>query len=59
MLSARISYGGWQKHDVLILDNPRVAHGRLPFIGNRVIGVLMTQPAHFTVADAQWTVDVC
>ncbi|MEM9217298.1 MAG: TauD/TfdA family dioxygenase [Cyanobacteria bacterium P01_F01_bin.150] len=56
MLVARIRYGGWQKHDVLILDNPRVAHGRLPFIGNRVIGVLMTQPTSFTLADKQWQV---
>lgn len=56
LLSARISYGGWQKHDVLILDNPRVAHGRLPFIGNRVIGVLMTQPAYFALVNDQWQV---
>lgn len=56
MLSARIRYGGWQKHDVLILDNPRVAHGRLPFMGNRVIGVLMTQPAHFVLTNGQWQV---
>lgn len=59
MLSARISYGGWQKHDVLILDNLRVAHGRLPFIGNRVIGVLMTQPAYFALNDNQWQVVAC
>jgi len=58
LLLARIRYHGWQKHDVLVIDNLRIAHGRLPFIGKRVIGALMAQPAHFVLADDQWTVEM-
>lgn len=58
LLSTRISYGGWQKHDVLILDNPRIAHGRLPFIGSRVIGVFMNQPIHFDCNSGAWEVSL-
>lgn len=62
MLSARISYGGWQQHDILILDNPRMAHGRLPFIGRRQIGVLMAQSLSFsstkTKAGQRWCVNL-
>jgi len=58
LLSARIFYNNWQTHDVMILDNPRVAHGRLPFIGERVTGALMAQPAQFTQVDGQWTVEL-
>ena len=56
LLSARIFYNNWQEHDMLILDNLRIAHGRLPFIGERVIGALMAQPAQFTHSDGHWTV---
>lgn len=58
LLSARIFYNNWQKHDVMILDNPRIAHGRLPFIGERVIGALMAQPAQFTRSNGHWAVEL-
>jgi alpha-ketoglutarate-dependent taurine dioxygenase len=58
LLSARILYKNWQKHDVMILDNPRIAHGRLPFIGERVIGALVAQPAQFTASNGHWTVEL-
>jgi len=27
----------WKKGDIIILDNQRVSHGRLPFTGNRKV----------------------
>ncbi len=57
LLAARIRYNQWREHDVIILDNPRIAHGRLPFKGERVIGALMAQPAQFVKQDGQWTVE--
>ena len=57
ILLSRIRYGGWQSNDVLILDNIRIAHGRQPFIGKRLIGVLMAQPTRFTDEDGQWALD--
>ncbi|MBD2607032.1 TauD/TfdA family dioxygenase [Scytonema hofmannii FACHB-248] len=56
ILSARINYGGWQKNDVLIIDNLRIAHGRLPFLGQRSIGVLMAEPARFVAEKGNWAV---
>lgn len=58
ILKARIRYDGWQKHDVLIVDNPRVAHGRLPYSGERLMGGLMAQPARFIQDRGQWQVEV-
>ncbi|EAY30233.1 hypothetical protein M23134_08055 [Microscilla marina ATCC 23134] len=58
LLLARISYNNWQKHDVLFLDNLRVAHGRLPFTGKRVTGALMAQPAQFVKTDEHWNVEL-
>jgi len=34
----------WQKDDILLLDNMRVAHGRKPFIGSRRVLVSMGVP---------------
>ena len=58
LLSARISYNNWQKHDVLFLDNLRVAHGRLPFAGKRVTGALMAQPAQFVKPNGHWEIEL-
>lgn len=58
LFAARIHYGGWQQHDVLIIDNPRVAHGRLPLIGDRRIGCLLAQPAQFVQAKNAWQVEI-
>ncbi len=58
LLSARIFYNNWQKHDIMILDNPRIAHGRLPLVGDRIIGAVVAQPAQFTKANGHWTVEL-
>jgi len=34
----------WQAHDLLMLDNMLVAHGRAPFAGTRKVVVAMAQP---------------
>jgi alpha-ketoglutarate-dependent taurine dioxygenase len=34
----------WQTHDVLMLDNMLVSHGREPYLGQRKIAVAMGQP---------------
>ena len=34
----------WQRHDVLLVDNMRAAHGREPFTGARKIAVAMAEP---------------
>ncbi|MCB0376289.1 MAG: TauD/TfdA family dioxygenase, partial [Sinomicrobium sp.] len=58
VLAARIRYDGWKKHDVLVVDNPRIAHGRLPYTGERLMGGLMAQPARFIQNEAQWQVEI-
>ncbi len=58
VLKARIHYDGWKKYDVLIVDNPRVAHGRLPYSGERLMGGLMAQPARFTENEERWQVEL-
>ncbi|MDY7002853.1 MAG: TauD/TfdA family dioxygenase [Cyanobacteriota bacterium] len=54
--SARIFYNNYQKNDVLILDNLRIAHGRLPFKGERVVGILMGGKASFEFQENKWIV---
>jgi|GEM_PF-2228847 len=54
--SARIFYNDWQKNDLLILDNLRIAHGRLPFIGKRLVGILMGGKASFEFKENEWIV---
>jgi alpha-ketoglutarate-dependent taurine dioxygenase len=34
----------WERGDVLVVDNLKVAHGRLPFAGPRTVLVAMSQP---------------
>ena len=34
----------WQQGDLLILDNLAVQHGRLPYLGNRAMGVVLANP---------------
>lgn len=34
----------WQKGDILLLDNMRVAHGREPFTGDRIVRTIMIDP---------------
>jgi alpha-ketoglutarate-dependent taurine dioxygenase len=34
----------WQKHDILMLDNMLVAHGRRPYAGTRRVVVGMAEP---------------
>ena len=58
ILLSRIRYNGWQKHDILFIDNPRIAHGRLPYIGERVMSGLMAQPAQFIKSDNDWQIEV-
>jgi alpha-ketoglutarate-dependent taurine dioxygenase len=57
VLAARIRYDGWRKHDVLIIDNPRIAHGRLPYTGERLMGGLMAQPSRFIQQAGHWGVE--
>ncbi|NET09741.1 MAG: TauD/TfdA family dioxygenase [Symploca sp. SIO2B6] len=53
--SARIFYcAQWQTHDLLILDNLRISHGRLPFLGKRLVGLLMGGKAHFEAKSGRW-----
>lgn len=40
---AAVSFG-WQKRDLLMLDNMAIAHGRNPFSGNRRVLVAMAEP---------------
>ncbi len=55
--SARIFYyDEWQKNDLLILDNLRIVHGRLPFVGERLVGVLMGRKACFKFTANGWIV---
>jgi len=54
--SARIFYDEWQKNDLLILDNLRIAHGRLPFVGERLVGILMGGKACFEFNSNGWSV---
>ena len=54
--SARIVYNNWKKDDVLILDNLRIAHGRLPFIGKRLVGTLMAGKIAFEFKNNEWIV---
>lgn len=58
VLSARLRYDGWRKHDVLVVDNLRTAHGRLPYIGERVMTGQMAQPAQFVQNDNKWEVEL-
>lgn len=37
---------GWQKNDVLMVDNMRIAHGRKPFSGDRKVLVMMGDVHH-------------
>lgn len=53
---AQIFYNNWQQNDVLILDNLRIAHGRLPFKGERLVGVLMGGKACFEFKEKKWIV---
>jgi alpha-ketoglutarate-dependent taurine dioxygenase len=39
----------WERSDILVLDNPLVTHGRMPFKGERKVLVAMAEP--FRVAD--------
>ncbi|MFL5821485.1 MAG: TauD/TfdA family dioxygenase [Solirubrobacteraceae bacterium] len=39
----------WERGDILVLDNPLVTHGRMPFKGERKVLVAMAEP--FQVAD--------
>ena len=55
--SARIFYNNLQENDVLLLDNPRIAHGRLPFRGDRVVGVLMGGKGCFEFQENGWVVE--
>jgi hypothetical protein len=57
MCRARIQYGGWQQHDVLIMDNLKVAHGRLPLLGQRTIGVCIAEPSQFSYQNNDWSVE--
>lgn len=43
----------WQRHDLLMLDNMKFAHGRNPFKGNRRILVAMADPMTMLDAGAQ------
>lgn len=38
----------WRRGQVLFVDNMRVAHGRMPFVGQRSILVAMSEPTHAT-----------
>ena len=38
----------WRRGQVLLIDNMRVAHGRMPFVGRRSILVAMSEPLHAT-----------
>ena len=52
---ARIFYfDRWRENDLLILDNLRVAHGRLPFLGDRLVGILMGTKARFKSQANEW-----
>lgn len=55
--SARIFHNNWQENDVLILDNPRIARGRVPFRGDRVVGVLMAGKGCFEFQKNGWVVE--
>jgi hypothetical protein len=39
----------WERGDILVLDNPLITHGRMPFSGERKVLVSMAEP--FRVAD--------
>lgn len=56
-LAARILYGGWQKNDILFMDNLRIAHGRHPLIGPRVLGARLARPGRFVRNGNRWGVE--
>mmetsp|Transcript_9443 Transcript_9443/g.28440 ORF Transcript_9443/g.28440 Transcript_9443/m.28440 type:complete len:325 (+) Transcript_9443:67-1041(+) len=35
-----------QQGDLLVMDNLRVAHGRMPFVGDRLLGLLLSDKVH-------------
>ena len=41
---------GWQQGDLLMIDNLRMAHGRLPFLGERRILFAMSEPCRHPAA---------
>ncbi|VFN01023.1 MAG: Taurine dioxygenase, alpha-ketoglutarate-dependent, partial [Candidatus Kentron sp. G] len=55
--SARIFYDNWRQHDVLLLDNVRIAHGRMPFMGERTTGLLIAQALRFRKDAGSWHVE--
>ncbi len=57
ILSGRIHYNGWQKHDVLILDNISLSHGRHPYLGERLMGGFFARPSQFIKKNNRWTVE--
>jgi alpha-ketoglutarate-dependent taurine dioxygenase len=44
----------WRPGDLLLVDNVRTAHSRLPFTGHREVVVAMGDPVDRAAADAEW-----
>ena len=59
VLNSRIHYSGWHTNDIMILANPMIAHGRLPLIGERLIGYSVARPARFSQSMGSWKVESC